>query len=240
MKLQEIAEDIAYKLGDQFNTTLKESIKQTLIVYRAKYIRDDVERNGVISDIHFSQTFTVELEEVNLLTHFGANTECITSICDDDTELPEYTILISKNKIPKPVRLKNASGDSFQFVGTIDGVKRFKYTTLDKYPYLRELPYNSKTIYYSFINERLIILNNLNCNDMMNTLDLCNALIKSVFENPRDIYTFCPTQVFIDDNEFPIGLDMLMSMKQSILKGEYPLIPVKDGEQVNIKPDDND
>lgn len=240
MKLQEISEDIAYKLGDQFNTTLQESIKQTLIIYRAKYIRDDIERNGVISDIHFSQTFTVDLEEVNLLTEFQADMDCITAICDNSAELPEYTLLRSVQKIPKPVRLKNASGDSFQFVGTIDGMKRFKYTSLDRYVFIRELPYQDKTIYYTFINERLYILNNLNCSDIMNTLALCNALLRGIFENPRDIYTFCSSTTFIDDNEFPIALDMLMSLKQSIVRGEYPLIPVKDGEQVNIKPDGND
>ena len=31
MTLNQIAEDIAYKLGDQFNHTLNESIKHTLI-----------------------------------------------------------------------------------------------------------------------------------------------------------------------------------------------------------------
>lgn len=236
MKLQEIAENIAYKLGQQFNHVLKESIKHSLIVYRAKYIRDDIERNGQNINNHFLQYFKVELEEVNLLTIFGANMDCIEGLCDTSEELSEYTILRSTKKIPKPVRLKNAARDLYNFVGTIDGAKRFTYTTLDKFQYVRLLPYTSKTIYYTIIDDYLYILNNLACEDIMDTLVICNALVMGIFEDPRVVYTFCSSEAFVDDNEFPIGADMLMSLEQAILKGEYPLIPV-DGEEINLKPE---
>lgn len=236
MELNRIAENIAYKLGDQFNHTLKESIKDTLIVYRAKYVRDDLARNP-ISYMDFEQEYTIGTTKVNLLDEFKANKFCITSICSNNEELECYTILKGDKKIPKAVRIKLGNKDNYTYIGTVDGMKRFHYTTLDQFKFLNTLSYNKNTIWYTFIGERLYVLNNLNCNDLLDSLEICNILIRGIFVDPRDVWSFCESERFTDDNEFPIAEDMLMSMSNAILRGEYPLLG-KDGNEVNIKPDD--
>ena len=49
-----IAEDITFSLGEQFNETLQESIKNSIVEQRALFIRQDIERNGI--------SVTVEIE----------------------------------------------------------------------------------------------------------------------------------------------------------------------------------
>jgi hypothetical protein len=237
--LNEIAENIALKISQQFNQTALNSIKATILNYRSKYIRDDLDRNP-LSEIHFTQTITLQFEEVNLLQEFGGKYDCITSICPDVLEQSEYSILKSTKDIPTPIRLKSSGRNPFFYFGTVTGFKNFTFTTLDKFAYYKTLPYQSKTIYYTIINNRAYILNNLDTCDINDTLSLCNVLVKSVFENPSEAYDACVYgHIRKDDMPFPISRDMLMSLSNAIQRNEY-LIAIKDGQEVNIKPDPND
>jgi len=87
MKLNQIAENIAYKLGGQFNQTLKESIKDTLIVYRAKYIRDDLARNS-ISYHDFVQIFTLKTVGGQTLLGSGDVNQVQNSLASSTTLAP--------------------------------------------------------------------------------------------------------------------------------------------------------
>lgn len=236
--LNQIAENIAFKLNDQFNATLKESIKDTLINYRAKLLRDDLDRN-FISLGHFGQTVIVPFEVVSLLDAFQVNLDCISAICGDVELQSKYQVLKSKNKLPLPLRRKNVRS-FYSYLGRADGSKNFTYVELDAFPYIKTLPYNSRTIYYTFVDGYLYIINNLDSCDINNTLSLCKVRIRDIFENPRDLYNPCIDGTrFVDDSIFPVSRDMLVNMSNAIVKGEYPLVP-KDGQQINIKPDDND
>ena len=236
--LNQIAENIAYKLGDQYNTILKNSIKDTILDYRAKFIREDLDRN-FLSDVHFTQVGTLQFKVVNLLKEFGADFSMISAICPDVINQDKYNILKSTKPIPLPIRRKNAGKNPYSYIGKVDGSKKFTYVALDTFVYVYNLPYTSRTIYYTIINNYLYILNNLQECDINSTLSLCNVLIKDVFENPSDFYNACNNTGFIDDMPFPMGIDMIVNISQAIVKGEYPLKP-KDGETINIKPDDNE
>ena len=235
--LNQIGEEIAYKLGDQFNTTLRNSIKEDVIDLRAKFIRDDADRNAV-SNVHFSQALTLQFEVVNILDEFNANFDCLNSICPDVQYQDKYKVLKSKKPVPIPIRFKNSGRNPFMYVGRVDGSKAFVYTTLEQFPYIRTLKYSLKTIFYIIYNQHLYIINNLGECDINQTLNLCNVLVKGIFENPRDFYNACENgDKFIDDMEFPIGRDMLVQLKDKIYSS-YMQKP-KDGEQVNIDSDDN-
>lgn len=238
MTLNSIAENIAYKLGDQFNHTLRESIKMTVLDYRAKYIRDDLERNP-LSEMHFIQVGNIEFERVNILLEFGANYSALESICPSALDQDKFYILKSKKEVPMPVRVKSNSREGLLYLGRTDGSRSFRFTTLDKYPYIQHLAYTSRIIYYTIINRYIYILNNLNACDINDSLHLCNAMLRDIFEDPTEFYNACENQdTFIHDMPFPISRDMLMSMSNAILKGEFPMKP-KDGETVNIASDDN-
>lgn len=237
--LNQIAENIAFKLGDQFNMTLRESIKDTVINYRGKFIRDDSDRN-FISELHFSQTGVIEFEEVNLIHEFTTDPFCISAICDNPQLQDKYKVLRGKKKLPLPIRTKTSSNNPYSYLGRIDGSKVFSYTDLAKFPYVKNVKYNERTIYYTIINRRPYIINNLDSCDINHSLGICKALIKGIYENPRELYNACINgDTFVDDMDFPIGIDMLMQITNGIVKGEYGLVP-KDGQQINIKPDDND
>jgi hypothetical protein len=232
--LNEIAENIAFKMGEQFNYTLRESIKDTIINYRAKFIRDDSDRN-VFNSTHFSQVLTIDFEEVSILDAFG-DISCITAICPDITEQLEYKVLRSKELIPIPVRLKTLNISPFIYLGSVDGKKGFIPTTLDSFYYVTDLKYNRKNVYYVYMDNRLYIINNLNQCDINETLKICNVLLKGVFENPREAVKICNIKTNdVDDAYFPIGRDMLVLISNGIIKGEYALIT--NGKEVNIDSD---
>lgn len=235
--LNAIAENIAYKLGDQFNDTLKESIKQTIIGYRAKYIRDSLER-GYLSELHFTQTLTVGFEKINLLEEFNVYPDCFNALIDSDEPPEEYTILKSIEEIPIPVRLKKSNMFPFIFVGNAIGTSAFVYTTLEKYQFLKDLKYQERVIYYIYHNKHIYIINNINECDINNTLEnICKLIVRGIFENPSEAYGKCLEDgMFPDDRDFPCGADVVMMISNGILKGEYPLVP-KDGEVVNIQRD---
>ena len=234
--LNQIAENIAYKLGEQFNQTALNSIKDTILNYRAKYIRDDLDRNP-LSEIHFVQTITLQFEEVNLLTEFNGQFDCISSICPNVIEQEDYYILKSKEPVPTPIRLKSSGRNPFFYLGNVIGTKNFTFTTLDKFLYYKTLPYQSKVVYYTIINNYIYIINNLDLCDINDTLSICNVLVKSVFENPNEAYDACINgHIRKDDMPFPISKDMLMSISKAILEGEYKIV-LKDGKETNIKPD---
>lgn len=232
MTLNQIAEDIAYKLGDQFNNTLKESIKHTVIFYRSKYLRDDDARNGSTSP-HLFQSVVMQMEEVNKLEDVGASISCITEggVCMAVIDNKKYRILKSKKKLPIPVRLKGYGTTHYRFIGSVDRSTRFSYSEPIDLKYKLALPYqNSATIFFFIANNDLYLLNNL---------DICDVLLDAVYENPRDAYEACDEDGVADDKYFPLPLDMLVSITDGIVTKTYPLRGA-DGQTVNIQKDDKD
>lgn len=237
--LNQIAENIAYKLGDQFNHTLRESIKDTVINYRADFIRQDSDRNFV-SELHFGQIGIIEFIKVNLLEEFNGVPNCISSICSDAHLQNKYNILKSKNPIPLAIRTKTSVKSPYIYLGTVDGSKNFTYTSLDKFKYIKNLKYSEHIIFYIILNNNVYIINNIDQCDINESLNICKVMLRGIFENPRDLYNVCNNNdTFIDDMPFPLSRDMIKNISNSIVKGEYP-IKGKDGEEINIKQDINE
>lgn len=232
MKLNAIAEDIAYKLGDQFNMTLRESIKHTLIYYRAKYIRDDSSRTNSLATDYF-QTAIMEMKQVNKLEDVGANLRCITQgdTCYAVINDKKYQILKSTTPVPKSVRLKGFGHVPYKFIGSVDRFTRFYYSEPVDLESKMLLPYRKQTDIYFFIANNYLYL--------LNSLKICNVLIEGVFVDPREVYKLCNEERFVDDNEFPIAEDLLMSIVDNIVTRSYPLVRT-DGEVINIQKDDKD
>jgi len=210
--LNSISENIAFTLGEQFNVTLKESIKDSIIDYRAMFIRQDLERN-TMSYTDYLQSFCIELEKVN-------KSEC--SLVNVNEE-----VLKSKQKVPKPLRLKNNGRSNFKYVGSVTRSDILTFATAQELQYMEHLSFQDNVIYYTIINGYLYVLNNLK---------LCKLLIEAIIADPRQIENCDTPDIFPDDIEFPIPEDMLVSIKQTIIKS-YPQY-IKDGQTVNIAKDD--
>lgn len=225
MTLNQIAEDIAYKLGDQFNHTLNESIKHTLIYYRSKFIRDDIEKNGININTYY-QTIVLNLEPVNILEDVGADIACLATFCNSAKNNKKYTILKSKEKVPNFIKLKSINNNPFKYIGSVDRLKRFRYGSPETLEFLQHLPYQNNEIYYYISNNYVYLLN---------TLKICNFLIEGIFDNPREAFNLCQGTTFKDDNEFPISNDLLFYIVNNIVTKEYPLINKPDGEEISIQ-----
>lgn len=232
MTLNAIAEDIAYKLGDQFNYTLRESIKHTLIYYRAKFIRDDIDRNNVLATDYF-QTVVLKMSKINKLEDVRADINCITNGANCAMVINDikYDLLKSTVTLPKSVRLKGFGKIPYKFIGSVDRLTRFQHSEPSDLELKLLLPYrNNKTIYFSIADNYLYLLN---------SLEICNVLIEGIFVDPREVYRLCDNNNFIDDNEFPIAEDLLMYIVNNIVTKEYPL-QRPDGEVINLQKDDQD
>lgn len=238
--INQISEEIAYELGDQFNMTLRESIKNSVVDYRAKLLRDDIDRNFVSLGL-YGQTITMLFEPVNILHEFGEEANCVIDSNPGIEEQDKYTIFKSKKEIATPIRTKTTHLNPFSFVGTAVGREAAIYSTLDAYYYKREMKYFKNKIYYTYMNNHLYILNNLTIDDdnQFRTGDICRLIITGIFADPREAESICANEyIFPDDRPFPIGNDMLVIIKEFVKK-QYVVKP-KDGETVNIEPDKTD
>ena len=74
--INQISEEIAYELGDQFNMTLRESIKNSVVDYRAKLLRDDIDRNFVSLGL-YGQTITMLFDFLIKALNLGKESFCM-------------------------------------------------------------------------------------------------------------------------------------------------------------------
>lgn len=225
MKLNAIAEDIAYKLGDQFNLTLRESIKHTLVYFRSKFMRDDIDRNGTNVNSYY-QTVKLDFERVNIFDDLKADIACLAELCTDAKEDDKYYLLKSTKKLPSFIRLKSNAQSPFRFIGSLTRKTRFKPATPETLPLMQLLPYRKTSIYYYISNNYLYLLN---------TSELCEALIEGIFDDPREAFELCQGESFKDDSEFPMSNDLLFYIVDGIVRGSYPLRNKEDGEQTNLQ-----
>jgi len=150
--LNAIAENIAYQLGDQYNMTLRESIKDTLIIYRSKMLRDSDSRN--FDDMAlFAQNLSVPLVVVDLYKDFGLGlAKQALSFLNINVNLETtYSVVRTKEKVPVPFRSKLMHREPFRYVGSFEGGAFFHYTTLSTFKYDSILPNRETTIFYIYM-----------------------------------------------------------------------------------------
>ena len=184
--LNNIAENIAFNQGEQFNDTLKQSIKDSIVEHRAMLLRQDLDNNP-LSFMDYLQSFVVELKEV---ARAGGGFE-----------------LRSIQPVPLPLRIKNNGRSNFKFVGSIDRSVSFTFEHVQAYKYMCHLPLQSDTIYYTYINGHLIV---------QGTLRPCKILVEGVLADPRLVKDCNFPHTFPDDLEFPIPVDMIVKLKTFI------------------------
>jgi hypothetical protein len=240
--LNRIAENIAYQIGDQFNGTLKESIKDTLLVYRSKFLRDSSGRN--FDDLPlFGQNLSIPMIRVDLYKELGngAAKKALEFLNSNSPVIDKYEVLRSKEQVPKPIRHDMTHRELFNFVGSFEGSDMFYFTTLATFRYDYILPNRRNVIFYVYVNNHIYIINSLKDCDITNSLDIKELFINSIFDNPRLAYKACddPTTA-IDDRPFPISNDLLASIFNMVKKNEFIPGYTKDGQVVNLKPDPKD
>lgn len=198
--LNQIADYIAGSLKQPLNEELKRRIKFSVKAWRADFIKQDIERNG-ISGI-YTQRLVLDLTKVDEIDSCKVEGEC--------------KVLRTVNKVPKPIR--RTDDVDFNFVGEADGSVSFTEASRNEVELFKYLKYTSTKRRYRYINGYIYIFNA----KRMKYLGLEYA-----FENPEEAIQVCSSSTadncYHDDMEFPLPLDMLNRMIKGMLEGEYQI-----------------
>lgn len=223
--LNMIADDIAYKLGRPYDAIFKESIKRTVKHWRVTLIRQDMLKNKRIFEDYLTSV-TFELERVDLVKDLGIEICCGLISPELDTE-SEYIAYKVKGVVPKVIRNRVNTKDGFSFVGNAIRTERFLYTHLQHLKRDKSLPLSGTRTFYVHINSDYYVIPS-------STNSYCDITFEGVLENPEEACTDCG-DTFPDDREFKIPGDMLTIIKDSVIRGAYPLMNV-DTKLTEVKP----
>lgn len=199
--LNEIIYNIAEQMERGDDAVLRERLKFMVGYYRAQFVRQDQRRNHSLPSQLVQSLDCLEMEASSAL-------ECCSAIdigCD---------VWRTKQTIPKPVRIYD--GSEFAFVGTADAKEPFQRTTPVQAEYSKHNKYVNKLPQYIYTKDRIYVLNSRPK----------SILVKGIFEQPEELenYTCCDgTTVFTADKEYPISMDMVQRITQSILGTEMRL-----------------
>lgn len=213
--LKGITENIAFVYKQQFNETLKASIEDSIIEYRSTLLKRETDlSNGAMQ--HLMDNFCVQMELVDSSECLGLKTG--------------KRILRSKETIPKAIRARNYGRSSFRFVGTVDRAYPFTYATPDEIPFISELPFQSRNIYYGLMNDRLYLFGEKHP---------CKVFMEGIIDDPRLINDCNNPDLHYNEIEFKCPNDMLTGIKLAIKKEYFPNL-IEDGNEVNIDKDSSD
>lgn len=212
--LNEIVYNIAEQMERSDDSVLRERLKFMVGYYRAQFIRQDQQRKHSLPSQFVQSLDCLEMEASNAL-------ECC------EVEDIGCDVWRTKKTLPRPVRIYD--GSEFAFVGSADGKKPYQRTTPVQADFGRHNKYTRLLPQYMYTKDRIYVLN----------ARPKKILVKAIFEQPQDLETFtcCDgTSIFSEDKEYPISLDVVQRITQSILSTEMRLEkPTDDNDEVQLR-----
>jgi hypothetical protein len=182
--LNEIATAFIDSVNQEFNIPLRERIKFHIKHLRAKFIRQDFEKNKISRNVIGS--YVDKLIKVDQLDNCLIELGC--------------KILRTENKVPKPVQTK---GSLFQYVGSVnygnEGWGEVDPSEIATLPYKM---FSNKLDRWYYTNDYIYVITDGKYKYIR---------IESAFEDPEEAVTVCTnsTNCLTDDDEFPISLHMV-------------------------------
>lgn len=196
MKTREIVDILAERSGRSLDFAFKLEIKAILDAYRARYMKNTLERNP--QDRRFFQTtFVVPLTK----------TGCDKGEC----------VLVSE-PIPAPLR----SNVIFDYVGSPLFDKAFNYTLSEAVAFHKHAKYTGKKEKWSYVNSRLYIYNN----PLLEEVGVKGVFEKTDFSDYPYIKGCNIFGEFCEDNEdmeYPMPQDLIQPIITEILKSELSI-----------------
>lgn len=200
MKLSEIVYNIAGTLGVQGNMDSLEQIESQVHYYRALLIRRTVDKNRIVSP-QFVQVLPC------IKTKALPKSEC-------EDILSNCIIYRTEERIPSFVRFRNGSG--ITFLGTTGKEIHYKEIDFNSLRFQEYNKYVKRPVGY-YITDGYIYLVNASPEHIR---------IEGVFENPQSVESVldCSGNYITFEEDYPITLDMVQQITQSILSGEAKVI----------------
>ena len=199
--LNEIVYNIALQVEKADDAVLLERLKFHVAYYRAQFIRQDQRRNHSLPSQFLQKLDCLEMEAASAM-------ECCS------TEDIGCTVWRTKKTIPRPVRIYD--GSEFAYVGTVDAKEPYQRTTGVQAEYAKYNKWTADGARYIYANDRIYVLN----------ARPSKILLKGIFEQPQELaaYLCCDgNAIFSEDKQYPISMDMVQRVTQSILSTEMQL-----------------
>jgi hypothetical protein len=209
--LNEYAQQLADSFNRPYDAMFLERVKQLIVQERATYLQRTMDKDGV--DKEYRQTYYAAIQLVNKKEITNPTGEAI------GTQQVYKTV----NRIPKPIRWKNYT--PFFYVGREDGDFAFRIGNYYTGKLNKLLPLIGEAIVYDYIDGYIYVFPNIDENG--NVIPIASPIrIDEVIQNPRFVRTNNASasnantlencQMFTDDMEFPMPLDMVNSIKLSL------------------------
>lgn len=217
--LNKIAYDIADSLDKPFDVRFVERIKFAVLYWRAELIRRDSEKNNISKE--FLNKFVTDLVDVDIADNCAIDVGC--------------KVKRTRYKIPRPIRQKDVDS-LFAFVGSADGKKSFSMVDMELLDLYKHSKYTNKEPRFDYTNG-YIYLYDMSSESYRSKIKYIR--IHGVFFDPRSISdVLCDgSPCWSDDDELPIGSDMIRTITEGIIQGKLRL-PNPDEEEIKIN-DDN-
>lgn len=188
-------------------------IESWIASYRALLIKQAYEKSYYTSPQLIQSLNCISLNQVD-------KAECC------DIGITSCTVLKSAVVMPKVTR-SNTGGDLITFVGAIDG-KPFQLLSEQRAYWYQWRPWVFNDTYAYLKNNYMYIINNPG---------LEKFTLRAVFEDPMDIVNYINSCTGVPcysvDDEYPISIDMLPTLKALILKQELGIMTISASDKNN-------
>jgi hypothetical protein len=192
--LNQIAYNISTLLGKPFDQALLEQLKFQIRYFRSVLIRRDFDRNAFMTPQLIQSLGCVTMVEVDL-------SEC-------PAHLTGYTLFRTETPLPEPIRMKN--GNAFSYVGSIDRIRPYRQVIAEEIPYLNHAKFAKNQPSFFYQNGFIYVYNI--APEVIN--------IQGIFEDPElaaGYFDEVGAPCYSDDSPYPITLDLVQAISQSIL-----------------------
>ena len=203
--------EITYLIADRLAGTtapshiVREEIAASIGYWRAMLLRREYSSNGTFPLSARQYLGMVPLELVDAATNLPVGNDDV-----DAVNLIRRTTL----PIPQPVRVKS-SGD-FVYVGGYGFQNPYAQVTPHEALVRLSNKYTSDTPCFAYHNSYINVYNS----------NVKTIAIQAVFERPAEAATFNQfpgADLYDDDNEYPLPLDLVQNIVAGILSGEYAM-----------------
>ena len=216
--LNKIASDIAGNLDKPFDVRFIERIKFAVLYWRAELIRRDSEKNNISKE--FLNKFVTNLIDVDIAD------SCLIDI--------GCKVKRTQYKIPRPIRQKDVDS-LFPFLGSADGKQSFSMVDMELLDMYKHSKYTNKEPRVDYTNGYLYVYD-MSSESYRSKIKYIR--IHGVFFDPRAISEImCDDEpCWTDDDELPIGSDMVRTIIEGITQGKLRL-PDPDEEEIKVSED---
>ena len=204
ISLNEIVSMLSERVGQPFNKSLQEELKVVINYKTSSFFKRLLEQNPGQRRF-FLKDFSAQLTKVD-------KADCPVNIgCD---------VLRTVYEVPTPLR---NNLNIFDFVGTVNKMTGFTYSSPDQLPFLKHSKYTADLPKYFYIDKYIYIYNNL---------DLEWINIRGIFPDQRQLTNFLcnGAACYTDDDQFDMPEDMLNDVIRDILSIELRNMFPEQGE----------